>query len=288
MAANSRCQLPLSTITAQGQPPIQQPGFLTYPDGSYKADGSVRAAPSTWSFDEALQRWVPALLRYLSPDGRQYVADSTNGSITIVDVATGRQTQLVTSGVARVLGWANQGIVYVGQNGTRQGIVLVDPQTRASRELSVPVLLPQGRVHGDALWVIGVDSSTAPILVRFDLTNGQSSIRYRFAQHTQSHSLPTFQGFDDLGNPLIVDAPSGLGSPFEVLVVTGIQKATTIYSGQATSTFRPAQQAVGDPRGIWMLGTDGSLWLYDAAHGLHSIPLPAGSPAIAALAGACK
>jgi hypothetical protein len=133
-----------------------------------------------------------------------------------------------------------------------------------------------------------MDSSSAPILVRLDLTTGQSSTRYKFAQHAQSHSLPTFQGFDDLGNPVIVDAPSGLGSPFEMLLVTGIQKATTIYSGQATSSFRPAQQAVGDTRGIWMLGTDGSLWLYDAAHGLHPIPLPAGSPAIAALAGACK
>jgi hypothetical protein len=287
--ANSRCQLPLSTITAQGHPPLQQPGFLTYPDGSYQADGSVGAGPSIWSFDASLHRWVPALLRYLSPDGRYYVADSANASISIVDVVTGAQTQLVSSGAVQVLGWANQGIVYRGQSGRRQSLLLIDPQTRASRELSVPVLLPQGRVYGDALWVIGVDASNAPILVRFDLTNGERSIRYRFAQHAQSHgSLPTIQGFDDVGNPVIVDAPSGLGSPFEVLLVTGIQKATTIYSGQASSSFRPAQQAIGDPRGIWMLGTNGSLWLYDAAHGLHSIPLPPGTPAIAALSGACK
>ncbi|MDQ6945684.1 MAG: hypothetical protein M3256_05275 [Actinomycetota bacterium] len=273
----------------QGQPPVQQPGFLTYPDGGYKADGSVRVAPSTWSFDEALQRWVPALLRYLSPDGRQYLADSTNGSITIVDVSTGAQTQLVSSGVARVLGWANQGVVYVGQIGTRQAILLVDPQTKVSRELTIPVLVPQGRVDGNELWVIGVDASNAPTLVRIDLTNGQSSIGYTFAEPAQSHgSLPQFLGFDDLGNPVIVDAPSGLASPFQVLVVTGTQKATTIYAGQATSTFRPAQQAIGDPHGIWMLGTDGSLWLYDATHGLHAIRLPAGAPVIGALAGVCK
>jgi hypothetical protein len=288
-AANSGCQLPLSTITAQGHPPIQQPGFLTYPDGRYKADGSVRAAPTIWSFDAPLHRWVPALLRYLSPDGRYYVADSTNGSITIVDVVTSAQTRLVNSGAIQVLGWANQGIVYRGQSGTRQSLLLIDPQTKASRELSVPVLLPQGRVYGDALWVIGVDASNAPILVRFDLTNGKSSIWYTFAQHAQSHgSLPTIQGFDDLGNPLMVDAPSGLGSPFEVLLVIGVQKATTIYSGQVSSSFRPAQQAIGDPHGIWMLGTDGSLWLYDAAHGLHLIPLPPASPAIAELAGPCQ
>lgn len=288
-AANTSCQLPLSTITAQGHPPIQQPGYLTYPDGIYKADGSVRAAPTIWSFDAPLHLWVPALPRYLSPDGRYYVADSTSGSITIVDAATGVQTRPVNSGATQVLGWANLGIVYLGQSGTRQSLLLVDPQTRASRELSVPVLFPQGRPHGDALWVIGVNASNTPILVRFDLTNGQSNIRYTFAQLVQSHgSLPQLLGFDDLGNPTIVDAPSGLGSAFEVLLVTGVQKATTIYSGQASSPFRPAQQAIGDPRGIWMLGTDGSLWLYDAAHGIHSIPLPPGTPAIAALAGACK
>jgi hypothetical protein len=268
---------------------MQQPGFLTYPGGGYKADGSIRAAPTIWSFDAALQRWVPALMRYLSPDGRQYVADSTNGSITIVDVATGAQTRLVDSGAIQVLGWANQGIVYLGQSGTRQSLRLVDPQTRASRELSVPVLLPQGRVHGDALWVIGVDASNVPILVRLDLTNGQSSVRYTFAQPAHSHgSLPQFLGFDHLGNPVIVDAPSGLGSPFEVLLLIGVRKATTIYAGNASSTFRPAQQAIGDPRGIWMLGTNGSLWLYDAAHSLHLVPLPPASPAIAELTGPCQ
>ncbi|MDQ6945890.1 MAG: hypothetical protein M3256_06350 [Actinomycetota bacterium] len=279
----------MSTIAAQGQPPVQQPGFLTYPQGSYAADGSIGAASTTWAFDAPLQRWVPALMRYLSPDGRSYVADSTDGSITIVDVATGRRTLLAGSGAIQVLGWANQGIVYRGQNGTRQSLLLVEPQTRASRELTVLVLFPQGRVRGDGLWVIGVDSSNVPTLVRLDLTNGQSSVRYRFNQPAQGHgSLPQFLGFDYSGNPVIVDAPSGFGGPYQVVLVTGIQKATTIFSGQATSSFRPAQQAVGDLRGIWMLGTNGSLWLYDAADGLRPIPLPPGSPTIAALAGVCK
>lgn len=286
--ANATCQLPLSILLAQGQPPTQEPGFLTYPEGSFNVDNSVRAAPTIWSWDAPMHRWVPTLQRNLSPDGRNYIDASTTDTISIVNVASGGVTRVINGGVSGILGWANQGIVYFSQTGTKRSLKLVDPQTSASRTLTIPVLLPQGRVFGNALWLTGVNSSSVPILVRLDLTSGDSSLRFTFTEPPQSHGgLPKLLGFDDLGNPVIVDAPSGFSSPYQLLLATGIQKATSIYSGQAGSPFRPAQQAIGDPHGVWMLGTDGTIWLYDAVQGLRPIPLP-GDRTVAELGGPCQ
>lgn len=283
--ANASCQLPLSVIARQGQPPLQAAGFLTYPAGRFVADPSVHPAATIWAFDRVVHRWVPSLSSYLSPDGRHYIDNSTNDSLVIVDAVSGVKTSLVNSGLTAIFGWSDEGIVYRGQT----GIQLLDPQIGASHKLSVPVMLPYGRVQGSALWVIGVNANAVAMLVRQDLTNGQSTFLYTFNRPAHSTGgLPQILGFDQLGNPVILDAPSGFSSAYQVLIVTGGQKATTIYSGQPGSRFRPTQQAIADTHGIWMRGSDGSLWLFDSAQGLQVVPLPAGSPTIAALGGPCS
>jgi hypothetical protein len=290
------CRLAVSFVTSAGRPPKQAGGFLTYPGGgpsggSFAADPSAVSTATTWAYDAALHRWLPALPGAISPDGHAYIADSTSDAITVVDADHGSSKRLVDSGVVRVLGWANQGIVYLAQRGSGTSFNLLDPQTGASRVLAVPgfpTFFPSGRVEGNALWGVGLNSANASTVVRFDLANGQASVWYTFAATPGSHnSLPQLLGFDRLGHPAVLNAPSGFNGAYQVLLVTAPQQATTIYAGQPSSGFRPAQQAIGDTHGLWMLGTDGSLWLHDAA-GLHAIALPSGSPTIAALASACN
>lgn len=282
---NAACQLPLSVVAREGQPPLQTAGFLTYPAGRFVADPSVQPAATVRTFDMSVHRWVPTLSRYLSPDGRRFIDNSTTDSLVIVDAVTGVKMSLVSSGITGIFGWSNQGIVYRGQ----AGIILLDPQTGSFHKLSVPVMLPYGRVDGSVLWVVGVNANDVAMLVRQDLTDAQSTVMYTFNRPAHSTGgLPQILGFDQVGNPVIVDAPSGFSGAYQVLIVTGGQKAATIYSGQPGSPFRPRQQAIADSHGIWMLGSDGSLWLYNSARGLQSVASAAGTPAIVALGGPCS
>jgi len=290
------CRLAVSYVTSTGHPAKLAGAFLAYPGSglsttSFSVDTPAGSSSAAWTYDAPLHRWLPTLPGAVAPDGHAYIADLTSDSITVVDAMTGHGTQLVSGGVFRALGWGNQGIVYLAARGNSTSFNLLDPQSRASRVLAVPgfpAFYPGGRVNGNALWGVGLDSANASTVVRVDLASGQATVWYTFAAVPGSHNgLPQLLGFDRLGHPLVLNAPSGFNGAYQVVLLTGAQQASTIYTGQPSSGFRPAQNAIGDAHGIWMLGTDGSLWLYRTEAGLQAVSPAPGSPTIAALAGGC-
>ena len=291
----SACRIAVTFSLNTTKPAKVAGGFLSYQKGDAAADAGVlqtaiSAGAPAWTFDVPLQRWVPARSSSVSPDGQAYAAVSDNGALTRVDAATGQSSELVHLGVIEVLGWANQGVVYLAQNGNTTDFMLANPNTGAATRLDVPAFpafFKGGRVNGNALWGVGLSSGNVPSIVRFDLANGQASPWYNLAnQPVGHHAMPQILGFDKGGYPVVLNAPSGFNGNYQVLDLNAAGQAISLFSGTPSSAFRPAQQVIGDANGIWMLGTDGSLWIHDG-HALRSVALHS-DHRVAGLAGGCR
>jgi len=106
-------------------------GFITLPLGGFTTDPSSNVSlPGNGypgggaTYDRAVSRWVPVQWLWLSPDGQQYTYTDQSGAIHSVDVASGTDKTLTTSGSWQPLRYTTEGI-YAVQNGPAPGLWLV-------------------------------------------------------------------------------------------------------------------------------------------------------------------
>ena len=236
-------------------------GFINIPDGTFQVDptGTVTDLPGPGAglqqgiYSTALQRWLPARISSVSPDGRSYayVTQLASGSeLHVVDAARKADRKVWSSpDEMQLVVWSASGIVVqtVPQGGGIARYWYVDPA--------------------------GGRSTPAPNYV-----DPQSA-----AIRTLPSGSYSSNGADAAGNTVLRYGARGGSDPEKVYVVQSGQP-TLIFSGHAgdASDFDPAGFFV-DAHGVWIGNIDGTrVWLWSQASGLRSFkvsgapPLPAG------------
>jgi len=250
------------TMFSYGSSPGQDPlidskaGFLNIPSGEFRLDPSANftGLPSMPyngpSYSPALQRWIPASARMISPDGRSYVyqkwlpegatsprdANGTELRVYDVDKQADRLVWRQQSAVT-LIRWDTTGIL-VDNMPFRGGQVTtwrIDPATGHASEESVDR-----------------DPST-PLWIRAYL----QTQKYGFL-FSDGHVAVYRQGSRDQG------------TRYSVVVVSS-GKISTLYEGVMgdKKDFDPGDYR-SDAHGLWMGNVDGAhVWLWNESSGLR-------------------
>ena len=288
-------------------------GFVNFPAGSLSTSTAILPAPPpltlSFSYDQAVGRWLPVSREAVAPDGLHYayaeydppgpndgkVTIGTTGRVHLVDAQTGNDTVIYSgSPTWWIVDFASNGI-YLARLTTAQyarqefGLYLIDPAEGSPR------LVPGSDVHldfggwrvlnGGAAWGtrfsdVGLGSGNE--LVRLDMKTGEV---------VQWLEVPTDQylsilGFD-AGNPLVSSSLSsvteGQSSQTSIRLITSPGQSRQLYSSDAAA---PGALGVADTHGIWMGGA-GSIWLYQQASGIRPIHVLDDPNTVVEVGGAC-
>lgn len=240
--------------------------------------------PTNDSYDVQAGQWVPAFPQAISPDGRSWAyatgaLSGHNGTVHVVDVASGSDRQLYSgAGAATLLGFLSSGIYFVDGDPAAQApsgygsVWVVDPAHSDFPRKIGPYPFRDLGVPGEpALGAAGAFAVNVPLgayadrVERMDLTTGDVTTWFTSSIGPAQMKL---LGLDAQGRPIIAIGPANQGNPFRVLLLTGPNRFVEIADGSNTN-FRP-DSATGDSHGIWF-SEPGSIWLYQAATGLRVV-----------------
>ena len=269
------CRLPIGA-TSDGLG-----GFLAYPSGTYSPDPT-----SKLMYNARHQRWLPSPV-VASPDGSTVVrADhpklAQTTSLVAVDIASGAARPIaVVAGNAEPLAWLGSGIYYLeDQVGADSQLGVVNPTNGVTRVVAgqsnatgLPLFKASTVVNGGAAWSKTVENSgpSGDVLVRVDLASGRAEVWFR----DQSISALDVLGFSADGNPLVTIS-SGQSRRLALLTGPGMSLPVLSRGLQPATTAAPGVEGVSDGHGLWLLASDGGIWLF-ADRGLHRVgaaPLP--------------
>jgi hypothetical protein len=256
------------------------PTHLTLPPALAQEYGGN---PTIGRYDVQMGEWLPALPQWISPDGRSWAyatghESGRNGSVHVVDAATGRDKQLWSgAGGATMLGYLPSGVYFEVADLVPAApypygsIWVVDPTGSGTAHKVGPYPFPNLGVPGDpAFGTAGAFAVNAPLgrdadtVVRMDLGTGNLTTWFTSPiGPTQMKLL----GLDAQGRPIIAINARQSRSP-RVLLLTGPSSFVEIANGSDTA-FKP-DTAVGDSHGVWF-SEPGSIWLYQPGSGLRAV-----------------
>lgn len=247
-------------------------GFLSYPGGDFSPDST-----SAVSYSARHHRWLAVHRQFISPDEASYLrfdySKATRAtSVYVVDIASGSERPVTGLGPsAFALAWSASGIYFTQYNGSEPEVWVLDPAKQTSRmvarpakEIGLELFKAWSGFGAGAVWAKTVENTAGPagdILVRIDVSGGHTEVWYR----EKTPGLYVI-GFSPEGYPLVM-ASSDHES--RMLLLTGPGKSSAIDSG--AYRYAPGTGAgVSDTHGLWLLGTDGGVWLY-RNRGLRSV-----------------
>lgn len=232
-------------------------GFINIPGGAFEADPGARVSdlPSgslglQSVYSATLQRWLPASITSLSPDGRSYIYVKqlqAGSELHVVDAAhkVDRKLWISRDGI-EVINWSASGILVstVPQGGGVMLFWYIDPTTGTSTQ---------------------APNSIDPTRASLNLLPNGSWASW---------------GTDPSGTTLFRSGSRGGSDPEKVYVVQS-GKATLIYSGTAgdAADFDP-EVSFTDAHGVWIGNFDGKfVWLWSESAGLRNFKTSGGPPA---------
>lgn len=241
-------------------------GFVNIPSGAFFADPQARVTDLPGSsptgpeiFSAALQRWLPASSRTLSPDTTSYAyvkllpsgaaySDATGGEVHVVDAASSTDRALWSqSADVELIDWTSAGILAstVPFQGGTMLLWRIDPLTGAAAR---------------------APESADPVLFNFSGYPGMHNSAYL--------------GTDSSGRSVFYLGSREPGAKYYVVLVDrGI--STTIYAGTfGDTTGLDPSGFFSDAHGLWLGNTDGSrVWLWTQAAGLKRFAVSGQPPA---------
>jgi hypothetical protein len=290
-------------------------GFVNFPAGSLSTSNATLPAPAqltlSFSYDQAIKRWLGVPLAAIAPDGLHYAyaeydppgpndgkaAIGRAGRVHVADAQTGAD-QVIYSGspTFSVVDFTAGGL-YLAQFGAsiggsgRRGLYLIDPAG------GTPRLVPGSDVQLDAGgWQVldgggawgtrfseGGAMWSGNELVRLDMTTGEI-VTWLTVPTEEALSM---LGFDAGRAPVtsrLAVTSTGQSSQISVRLMTCPGQSRQLYS---SDSIAPGQLGVGDAHGTWMGGA-GSIWLYQPASGLRPIQVLNDLNAVVWVGGACS
>jgi hypothetical protein len=257
-------------------------------------------------YDRAYSRWLPVPRNAVAPDGRHYVYRESDdpsfpaARIHMVNVIDGADRVFTLPapslpGLYVVLDYAGEGVYLTsGWEGPLAGVWVLNPTTGSLLQRS-SVIDVQARAGEGEVWVGAVNQQDPNSLQGYgqqaneirslDLATGEPTTWfYRPA------SLVTVVGSDIRGRPVLSvfggkDRAVSEDLPAELLLLTGINSAETIYRGSAQMVGQLAgdryhfkRTPLGDSHGIWF-GSDRGIYFFTEMGGLRKVSNQPGSPA---------
>jgi WD40 repeat protein len=242
------------------------------------ATQTVMAIPAALAddvlYDRAYSKWLPIFNDAVSPDGSRYAYGNGDGTVHVVDVATGVD-HVIYSGSTRfiVVKFASEG-VYVTLSGEEplQGLWLMNPSGGQPRLISSTILSP--KVGNGAAWGLGFNSSDPHPgpggkigpqneILRYDLRSGATTPwLYQPGASFETYGL----GPDYSGNLFISNRPDLYS--YEIVEVAADATSRVVYFDGDNQSVKQAPSSIAavDSYGVWFQGNSfdgvaGSVWL---------------------------
>jgi hypothetical protein len=268
------CRIPVMLVVSTGDVPG---GWITLPVGTYESDPTSNlpraGSPEDLSYDRAFNRWILATWNHVSPDGRRYVTQGSNGGEEIVDVATGAVRPLAmpaVNGTWYVIDWNAQGVYFSlmgGEGPGDPGLWLLNPDSGAVRQLDATEHWTQ--VDSRAAWAVGQASGTM-LLRRMDLASAKVTTELAVPFHFPYQSgdqLLELIALDAQGRPLVLTRDWQKPYPWRLALVVAPDMLQDVSIPSSWAAGWPMADT-GDPfqsfrdvhgfllsKGIWLYGS---------------------------------
>jgi len=227
-------------------------GFISLPKGDFTSDPASNVSlpgaagyASGETYDRSLSKWLPVQPSWVSPDGRTYTYPDQSGAIHSVDVASGTNTVLTTTGSWQPLRYATEGIYAIqngGQNGPTPGLWLVT------------AAIPPRQITASGYWnFVGGGAAYGNLSASYP--SGASNDIRRLDLNTLS-STPWFQrpgysstvmGVDLNGYTIIQATPNTQYVQPELWLGVGAESGIKLLEG--FPTYWPT---LSDNKGLWL------------------------------------
>jgi len=259
------CRIPISTDSGQ------QAGFLSIPSSTYMADPNAASSTTGLTYDWPRHRWLPVSWAQVLPDGSAYAYTRqaspvpSRNEIHVVDVATGTDRVVYNQGSYHVLAYQSDGI-YVDNhlNGTdgSNGLWLLDPASGSLKAYPAGRQATWGWISAGGAWSYSLDGNRfgSNTFARLDLVTGTVETWFQVASPpppepgSKTIRVLGFDGSHPLVQVYVDDHTS------EIWRLTAPGQATRLPDlalGPLSPPF-----SVADSHGIWLIASDGGVYLY--------------------------